>query len=144
MDSTQKLLQCVAENAQTGLDACEQLLQRTNDADMRKELMTEIEQYRAFERDSEQMMFNLGAKPQPKSTVSRVGMWLGLQMNTLTDTSPDHLAEMIIQGATMGVIEMTRNLNTLADASAEAKGIGGNFVAAQEDTMDRLKPFLCI
>lgn len=142
MDQTQKLLQSVVENARTGLDACDQLLTRVNDARLREELMTQREQYQAFARDAEKSLYDAGARPHAKSPMSKMGMWLGLQMNTLTDVSPSHIADLIIQGATMGVIGMTRDRNDLPEASAHAQGIASNFITTQQDCIDRLKPYL--
>ena len=38
MDQTEKLLQSVVENARTGVNACEQLIERTDDGNLRGEL----------------------------------------------------------------------------------------------------------
>ena len=65
MNETIQLLQDVVRNARTGQDAIEQLLQRVDDPEMRKELMTEKEQYQAMVRDSEQALYDVGGKPEP-------------------------------------------------------------------------------
>ena len=45
MDQTQKLLQMIVENGRMGESACDQLIGRTDDVEMRKELMLEKQQY---------------------------------------------------------------------------------------------------
>lgn len=142
MEQTKMLLQSVVDNARTGMNAVEQLMHYTDDAEMHRELTMEKEQYQAFLRDGEQMLFELGVKPDDEKLTEKVGMWMGLRMNTLTNANKDHLAELIIQGATMGVITMTRDRNDYAEASAEAQGIAANFIAAQQDTINRLKTML--
>ena len=142
MDQTQKLLQSVVENARTGLDALEQLLKHVKDAKMREELMTEREQYQGFIRDAEQALFAAGAQPHAKGMMERMGMWMGIRMNTMTDISNAHIAEMLIQGLTMGVVGMTRDRNDLPDADANAHGIASNFITTQQDAIERLKPLL--
>ena len=69
MDQTQKLLQSVVENARTGSDACEQLLNHTKDAGMRQELMTQRDQYQAFARDAEKSLYEAGGKQDVYITV---------------------------------------------------------------------------
>lgn len=142
MDQTQKLLQSVVENARTGLDAVEQLLKVVKDGHMRDELMTEREQYHGFIRDAEQALYAAGAQPHAKGMMERMGMWMGLKMNTMTDISPAHIAEMLIQGLTMGIVGMTKDRNDLPDADANAQGIAANFITTQQDAIDRLKPLL--
>lgn len=142
MDQTQKLLQSVVENARTGLNACEQLMERTKDEEMRRELMTLREQYQGFQRDAEQALYDAGGRPHAQNPMARAGMWMGLQLNTMTDTSAGHIADMIIQGTTMGVIGMTKDRNEFADADANAQGIASNFVTTQQDSIERMKKFL--
>ena len=142
MDQTQQLLQCVVENSRMGLDAIEQLLGKTNDQNFRNELMYQQEQYQALRRDAEQQLSMTGVKPEPKGMTARAGMWMGMQMSTITDRTNPHLADLIIRGATMGVIELTKARNEFDNASAEAQGIASNFISQQQDTIERMKSFL--
>ena len=43
--------------------------------------------------------------PREPAGSDKIGLWMGVQMNTLMDKSPPHLAEMLIQGGTMGIIK---------------------------------------
>jgi hypothetical protein len=74
--------------------------------------------------------------------MGRVGMWMGIQMNTMTDSSASHIAEIAIQGATMGVIETMRDRASLPEADANAQGIAYGFIAAQEEDIEAFKQFL--
>lgn len=139
MNPTQKLLQSIVENARVGLDGCEQLIRRADDAAIRDELMTQRGQYQFFVQNAERALFAAGARPHARSCISRMGMWMGIQKDTLTDVSPAHIAEMLIQGATMGVIEMTRDRAELADADEEALQLADDFIASQQAAIDRCK-----
>ena len=74
--------------------------------------------------------------------MARMGMWMGIQMDTMMDATPSHIADMLIQGATMGVVGMTRDRNDLPDADAHAQGIASSFITAQQENIDRLKTYL--
>ena len=139
---TQELLQSIVENARTGLDACDQLIEKAKDAAIRDHLMTQRAQYQSFAQDAERALYAAGGQPHRKNPMERAGMWVGLQLNTLTDASPSHIAEIAIQGATMGVIGMTRDRAQLSDAGAEAQGIASNFITVQQQNIDSLKSFL--
>ena len=142
MNQTEKLLQNIVENARMGEDACNQLLSRTQDESLRQELMTEKEEYAAAARAAEEKLVNMGVHPEPKGPMARMGMWMGMQMNTMMDKSASHIADMVIQGATMGVVELTKARNSLPDADAEAQGIAAGLIAKQQESIDRLKAFL--
>lgn len=142
MDQTQKLLQSVVENARTGLDGCQQLVERAEDPGIRDELMRQCQQYQSFARDAERALADAGAKPHRKSPMERIGMWMGMQMNTMTDTSPSHIADITIQGAAMGVVGMTKDLNDNPEADGSARGIAESFISSQQENIDRMKAFL--
>lgn len=142
MDQTQKLLQSIVENARMGADACDQLLEKTDDMALRQELMNERQQYENASREAEARLMQMGAKPHPKGPMARAGMWMGMEMNTMMDKSASHIADMLIQGSTMGVVEMTKARNSLPDADAQAQGIASALITSQQEAIDRLKSFL--
>ena len=142
MNQTRNLLQSIVENARVGEDACDQLLSRTEDKNLRMELMNEKQQYAGFARDAEMMLENMGVHPHPQGMMERMGMWMGMQFNTLKDHSASHIADMLIQGATMGVVEMTKARNSNPDADAQAHGVAADMIAKQQEAIDRLKSFL--
>ena len=142
MSQTEKMLQSIIENARMGEDACDQLLSRTDDEALRQELFTQRQQYADASRAAEQQLCNGGAHPHPKGPMARMGMWMGMQMNTMMDRSAAHIADMLIQGASMGIVEITKARNSLPDADAQAQGIADQLITMQQDSIERLKPFL--
>ena len=142
MNDTVQLLQDVVRNARTGKDAVEQLMNKARGDSMRRELEKEKESYQQTQRESERALVDAGGRAEPTGPLARAGMWMGLEMETLADRSDAHIAEIVIQGATMGVIEMTKALNTYDSADAHARGLASQFVVQQNETIDRQKGFL--
>jgi hypothetical protein len=142
MNETVQLLQDVVRNARTGQDAVEHLMQKTEAGAMRDELIREKEDYAVTRRQSEQALVNAGGKAEPVGPLAKAGMWAGLEMEILADRSNAHIAEIVIQGATMGVIEMTKALNSYDGADASARDLASRFVVQQNETIDRQKAFL--
>ena len=142
MNETVQLLQDVVRNARTGQDAVEHLMQKTEEGRMREELIREKEDYAVTRRESEQALVNAGGRAEPVGPLAKAGMWAGLEMETLADRSDAHIAEIVIQGAIMGVIEMTKALNSYDGADAGARDLASWFVVQQNETIDRQKVFL--
>lgn len=142
MNETIRLLRDVARNARTGEAAIDQLMEKAESAEMRGELDRERDQYRAAARDAESALAAAGSQAEPVGLAQRAGMWAGTQLNTLTDRSNAHIAEMVIQGATMGIIEMTKARNTCPDADDAAAGLASRFIVEQNDIIDRQKGYL--
>lgn len=142
MDQTQKLLQAIVENGRMGADACAQLLNRTDNIEMQRELALEKQQYEEAACAAENRLYGMGVRPQPKGPAARAGLWMGMQINTLKDKSASHIADIVIQGATMGVVELTKARNSCTEADAEAQGVASNLITRQQEAIDRLKAFI--
>ena len=75
--------------------------------------------------------------------MNKVMGWTGVQMNTINDKSPSKIAEIMIEGTTMGIIEGRKLMNNDADqASKDVKDLLNNFVTFQENNVEQLKKFL--
>ena len=142
MNETIQLLQDVARNARTGEEAVGELMRKAESQEMLGELDRERRQYRNAAREAESALAAAGGAPEPANPLARAGMWLGTQMNTLADRSNAHIAEMVIQGATMGIIEMTKARNTCPEADANAASLASRFIVEQNDIIDRQKAYL--
>lgn len=142
MNETIQLLQDIVRNARTGESAIDQLLTISDNTEMRRELMTEKAFYHATVRSSEQALIRAGGKAEPIGPMSKAGMRMGIVFNTITDKTDSHIAELVIQGANMGIIEMTKALNTYSNASDESISIARNFIGQQQDIISRQKHFL--
>ena len=112
------------------------------DAAYSEALFSEQEQYQAIERDAGRRLVGLGTQAEPESLMARAGMWMGMQMKTFTDTSTAHLANLLIQGSTMGVTELTRSRNEHGEADAESVALCDRLIKAQQDAIERAKGFL--
>lgn len=142
MNETVQLLQDVIRNARTGESAIDQLLTISDNTEMRKDLMTEKAFYHSTVRTGEQALIRAGGKPEPVGPMAKAGMKMGIMFNTITDKSDCHIAEMVIQGANMGIVEMTKALNTYPNANEDALSIARNFIGQQQDIINRQKHYL--
>ena len=142
MDSTIQLLQDVLRNARTGESAVDQLLERAKGDDMRRALTDGARQYAAFAEEARSQLAKAGGEPEPVSVMARASMWMGIEMKALMDATDSHMAELVIQGETMGITEMTKALNSRPDASAEARDLARRFVDWQRQDIDNMKPRL--
>ena len=142
MDHTKSLLQSIVENARMGEDACDQLVNRAEDKDIRGRLLSLQQQYAEAAKNAEQKLMQLGGEPEPKGMMARMGMWMGMQFNTMTDRSAGHIAEIAIQGADMGIVETTKALNSYPQADGESRGIAEGMIAFQQQAADEMKAFL--
>lgn len=142
MNQTRKMLECIVENARMGEYGCEQLLNKTADEAMRRELALEKQNYLQLAEDAERRLQRMGLPIRHKDSMARMGMWMGMQFNTLLDKTGSHIAEILIEGATMGIVEMTKARNSFPDADPDAQSAAARFITCQQEAVDRLKKAL--
>ena len=67
--------------------------------------------------------------------------WMGIQLNTVNDTSNSKLSDLLIQGTNMGIIKGRKLLNSIS-TTKEIKNILSDFVRLQEKNVEDLKKYL--
>ena len=142
MNPTVQLLQDAARNTRTGESAVEQLLNHAHGEAIRRELERERAEYAKLAEAVRAQLAQAGGAPEPVGLLARAGMWAGIEMKTMADEGDSHLAELLIQGATMGITEMTKARNSYPNADPEALGLAGEFIKNQQDAIERLKGML--
>jgi len=124
-----------------GKDAIDFIIDKVEDESLKKELQS---QYREYEEISERIhKVYPDAKKEPHETnaMNKAMTWYGIEMRTLTDKTTSKIAELLLQGTNMGIIEGRRLLNN-KDINDEVNSIISDYVAMQEKAVERLKQFL--
>ena len=62
--------------------------------------------------------------------------------DTISDKSNSHIAEIMIQGGDMGIIECQKLLNHNTKADETVKSILNNFMTMQKNNIEKMKTFL--
>ena len=85
---------------------------------------------------------NITLRQVKKKMMEQTMLWGSIQMNTLLDSSEQHIAEMMINGTTMGIIDMTKKLNELEQPKAKEKEIAEEFIENSQAYIDMWKNYL--
>ena len=125
-----------------GKDAIHFILDKVEDKKLREELNN---QYKGYEKISNKIKelypeYN-DDKPHETNAVNKVMTWYGIEMKTLTDESTSKIAELLLQGTNMGIIEGRKLLNHKS-VDSEVHSIAEEYVSIQEKAVENLKKFL--
>lgn len=82
------------------------------------------------------------AKPDSIGPMAKMASDVSTKMNTLIDKTSSHIAEMMMQGNMMGVIEITKTIKHNPDADAAALQLARDLLQTQENNIQALKQFL--
>ena len=144
MENTEdlKVLKELHTGAQMGIKAISYVSDKTEDDEFKKELSTQYNQYEDVLNKVTDIYNEYGEVPSTSHIKNDVMTWMGVQMNTMNDKSNSKLAEMLIQGTVMGIIEGRKLLNHNPIVAKNFKNSLNEFVQIQENSVTRLKEFL--
>ena len=142
MDSDSTLLNYVYQNAEMGTRTIDKLLDIVEDQAFGRHLEAQKREYSAFEREAGNLLERHGYGPKGLSALEKMGTYLMIDMQTLTDRSASHVAEMMMTGSNMGVINGIKNLKKYPEADSEVRGLMERLVRTEENNVQQLKKFL--
>ncbi len=130
------LLEKVHKNARTGLFTVPKIKNQVTDRKFQEELAIEETEYRNLYATAEGI--NGGQ-------ASRIGPFAKMRSSLMirmggNDTSK--MAQMLILGSTMGIVDVTRAIKQNPDAPKSSKELAGSFIAIEERNVEMLKQYL--
>lgn len=137
-----KVLKELHTGAQMGIKAISYVSEKTEDADFKRELSTQYNQYEDILNKVTDLYNTYGEVPSTSNVKNDIMTWMGVQMNTMNDKSNSKLSEMLIQGTVMGIIEGRKILNNNPNVDKNIKSTLDEFVQLQENSVTKLKEYL--
>lgn len=132
----------IYKNAQTGSESITFLKEKVSDPQLLADLQYQHKEYNDITSKAVDALSQQQALPKGQSPMMQVSIWSGVQMNTMMDKSPDKIAEMMIQGSMMGVIDMTRKLRQYGDTPQNVQKIGQDLIKLEENSIQKMKQYL--
>lgn len=125
-----------------GMDAISFILEKVEDLNLKNILKKQYKSYQKINQKIEKIYGNYdGGKPHETNMFTKVMTDTMIDMKTMKDNSTSHLAELLIQGTNMGIIEGRKILNK-KNLNGEVNQILDEYVSMQEKYLDDLKQYL--
>ena len=113
-----------------GQDGITSVLKRSRDPSLNQALERQKREYHDLQASAGDMLRARGIQPDGVSAVAKLSSGMMSAMKTMMDHSSTKIAEMMIQGSTMGVTKSLRTLRGLPPERPQGEGPGGQ--AAQD------------
>lgn len=111
MNGNEELLEKVYKNAQMGAETISHLLEITEDEELLSQMEAQYSEFRSVKREAARLIKQKGGEAKGLTTNEKLRTELMTKAQTIRDRSVSHIAEMLILGNTMGVIDSERNIN---------------------------------
>ncbi len=132
------------KGASMGKDAIHFILDKVEDEKLREELNNQYSGYKAISDKIQKLYPEYSEdkdKPHETNAMNKVMTWYGIEMKTLVDESTSKIAELLLQGTNMGIIEGRKLLNH-KPVDETVHSIAQEYVSMQEKAVENLKKFL--
>ena len=142
MDNNRYILNELNKGLKMGMDSISNVSEKVQDDRFKQDLKYQYDEYNKILNEVNDELTNYDDFPKELNPMQKAMGWMGVEMNTLTDKSNSKIAEMMIQGTNMGIIEGVKLLNNNPETTPEIKNILTNFIQFQENNVERLKKYL--
>ena len=136
---TTSLLNTIYQNAQMGVDSTQRLIELVEDKPFLSVLIAQRNRYQDV---YDQVIQMADHELKGQKTIDKLSTNMMINFQPIKDKSPSHLAGMMVQGNTMGVIDMTKALRQNADADAPVLSLGERLLQMQRDNVEEMKTYL--
>lgn len=132
----------IHKGAYMGIDAVNFVLDKVQSSELAEVLHKQHNQYKDIARRIEAIYSQYDdGEPHKTSAMNKAMTWYGIEMKTLTDKSDSKIAELLLNGVNMGIIEGRKILNK-KNLNKEVNEIVSTYVSMQEDCVEVLKEYL--
>ncbi len=142
MDKNLSVLNEVCKGVKMGMDAISYVSDKIKDESFKNTINHEYSMYNNILDKIDDAYSNYGEIPNDSSMKDKAMLWYGIQISTIKDSTTTKLAELLMQGMNMGIIEGRRLLNHNKELNTDVDKLLNDFVNFQEESVETLKKYL--
>ncbi len=133
----------IYRNAQLALQSISNILPAVENEKIREELSRQHEIFEQFSAKATMLAKDMNLELKEPGPIKKVMMWGSIKMNTLTDNSCSHIAEMMTQGTVMGITALRATANDLpVDGNDKILALLQEMIEAEEEFEKIWKSYL--
>lgn len=140
----EELLGELYKNVDMGKQALLNVIPKVKNADLSAELTSQLSKYGGFSEEITALLNKCGGECRSEGMLSKMSSKIGIEMNTLTDSSDAHIAQMVIEGTTMCITDTIRLVRDYenSNCSEQALDVARKLVSYQEKAVEKIKKYL--
>lgn len=142
MNGNAELLNFVYQNSEMGVETIRQLLGIAKDKKFLRQLDTQLQEYLKINQAAKNLLNAHKFTEKDISAFEKLTTYLMINMKTMTDHSPSHLAEMMIIGSNMGIVDAIKNMRKYKDGEKNILELMQQLLEMEENNVKTLKTFL--
>ena len=141
-DSNADLLNIIYQNSKMGIDSIDYILPKVANNNFKKDLAAQMAGYLNFLNRASAKLYVLNRCPQDLGCLIKIPLCVMIKLKMCVDNSESHVAEMMIEGSTRGLIETQRIFNRGKNLDADISQIGCEVIYFDQKCINTLRNYL--
>ncbi len=145
MNVNTELLEYIYQSSEMGVVSLTNLLKQLNDKEnkLKPVISDELSIYEKYQKDSKKLLSKNKAEVKENSMMKKMMSKMGISKEVKQDNSDAAIAHMIIEGFTVGVVDMeTKIKNYKKDADKKILKLASDYLEFQQEEIEKLKKYL--
>lgn len=135
-------LNCVYQNIRTAVQSIEDIITKVEDSELQKELAMEQDTYYSLQKECEVYAKSQKLDIKDNNFMEKARLWGSINMSTMMDKSPRHIAELMLIGTFMGIITCYKDQDDHGGENNEIDELLERLKEVERKNIERLMPFL--
>ncbi len=142
MEENKNALDEISKGTTMGMDATKDIIEKIEEKDFKKLVKDQYKEYEKIKKEIDNIYKEYSeSNPHETNVMTKVMTWSSINMKTMTNTSTSKIAEILLQGTNMGIIEGRKILNN-KNIDKKITKIIEEYVDMQEKYVEKLKKYL--
>lgn len=137
-----ELLQFVYKTAEMGIQGLQDVKPKIQEDTLRTAVERQLSEYAGIAKTSSDMLRNQGLDPKGPGLGARISSEVMSTAKTVADPSASNIAEMVIQGSTMGVTKCTKHLNDYSGNDNTVRSLAEKLIKTEQANIEQMKRWL--
>lgn len=137
-----ELLNQIHQNADMGRDSVRHVIQLSNDSQFLHVLNSQLDEYEEAYDESGEMLRAQGIQAEDASPMAKAMSRVTSTIKSLVNPTTSKLAEMMIQGNTLGVTELKKQLNAYHGSNPTVVSLAQRQLKTEEKNIEEMKKYL--
>lgn len=139
-----EMLDKIFKNAKMGSDSIVKIMPKVSSENLKKDLTIQLDGYEKIASKARKKLLDSGAEVKEENIMTKMWASVGMYMNTMMDSSDNHIAEMVTEGSTMGVTDTLKILREYenTDVSEETLQLARNIIKFEESNIEKMKSYI--
>ena len=142
MEQNVKLLEAIVKCGEMGRGTLDHMSDINENGAFAASMQIQQNEYEAIREEAARQLAAMGRSVEQLSVMEKLNTAMGVKMNTLADKSARHMAEMLIQGSTMGIVDLTKAMRDNPGAGAEVQARADRMVQFMQRNIEEMKVYL--